>query len=90
MTAWIRVARGRVGGGMWRCRSLARSETMFEHVAQTQKARALRCFYDTNEQIGRWGKYLAELPATYGEQAAAVVVFISAEYVRGPPDLAMG
>ena len=61
-----------------------------EHVAQTQKARALRCFYDTNEQIGRWGKYLAELPATYGEQAAAVVVFISAEYVRGPPDLAMG
>ena len=28
-----------------------------------------------------WGKYLAEeLPAIYGEQAAAVVVFVSAEY----------
>ncbi len=45
------------------------------------KERGLRCFYDAEEQVGLWGKYLAEeLPAIYGEQAAAVVVFISAEY----------
>jgi hypothetical protein len=38
-------------------------------------------FYDADEQIELWGKYLAEeLPAIYGEQAAAVVVFVSAEY----------
>ena len=39
------------------------------------------CFYDADEQIELWGKHLAEeLPAICGEQAAAVVVFISAEY----------
>ena len=52
-----------------------------EQVAQALKARGARCFYDADEQIELWGKYLAEeLPAIYGEQAAAVVVFISAEY----------
>ncbi len=41
----------------------------------------MRCFYDADEQIDLWGKYLAEeLPVIYGEQAAAVVVFVSAEY----------
>ena len=36
---------------------------------------------DADEQIDLWGKYLAEeLPAIYGEQAAAVVVFVSADY----------
>ena len=41
----------------------------------------MRCFYDADEQIELWGKYLAEeLPDIYGEQAAAVVVFVSAEY----------
>jgi hypothetical protein len=41
----------------------------------------IRCFYDADEQIDLWGKYLAEeLPVIYGEQAAAVVVFVSAEY----------
>jgi WD40 repeat protein len=41
----------------------------------------MRCFYDADEQIELWGKYLAEeLPVIYGEQAAAVVVFVSAEY----------
>ena len=50
-------------------------------VAATLKARGVRCFYDADEQIGLWGKYLAEeLPAVYGEQTAAVVVFVSAEY----------
>jgi hypothetical protein len=45
------------------------------------KARGVRCFYDVDEQIELWGKYLAEeLPAIYGEQAATVVVFVSAEY----------
>src|SRR5689334_22844273 len=52
-----------------------------EQVAQALQARGVRCFYDADEQIDLWGKYLAEeLPAIYGEQAAAVVVFVSAEY----------
>jgi hypothetical protein len=50
-------------------------------VAEALKARGVRCFYDADEQIGLWGKFLAdELPAVYGEQAAAVVMFVSAEY----------
>ena len=50
-------------------------------VAEALQARGVRCFYDADEQIELWGKYLAEeLPAIYGEQAAAVVVFVSAEY----------
>ncbi len=52
-----------------------------EQVAEALRARGVRCFYDADEQIELWGKYLAEeLPAIYGEQAAAVVVFVSAEY----------
>ena len=52
-----------------------------EQVARALQARGVRCFYDADEQIELWGKYLAEeLPAIYGERAAAVVVFISAEY----------
>jgi hypothetical protein len=52
-----------------------------EQVAQALKARGVRCFYDADEQIELWGKYLAEeLPAIYGEQAAVVVMFVSAEY----------
>jgi TIR domain len=52
-----------------------------EQVAGALKAQGVRCFYDADEQIELWGKYLAEeLPAIYGEQAAAVVVFVSAEY----------
>ena len=52
-----------------------------EQVASALKARGVRCFYDADEQIDLWGKYLAEeLPAVYAEQAAAAVVFVSAEY----------
>jgi hypothetical protein len=52
-----------------------------EQVAWALKARGVRCFYDADEEIDLWGKYLAEeLPAIYGERAAAVVVFVSAEY----------
>jgi hypothetical protein len=52
-----------------------------ERVAQALKARGVRCFYDADEEIELWGRYLAEeLPVIYGEQAAAVVVFVSAEY----------
>jgi hypothetical protein len=52
-----------------------------EQVAQALQARGVRCFYDADEQIELWGKYLAEeLPVIYGEQAAAVVVFVSADY----------
>jgi hypothetical protein len=52
-----------------------------ERVAAGLKARGLRCFYDADEEIELWGKYLAEeLPGIYGEQAATVVVFVSADY----------
>jgi TIR domain len=52
-----------------------------EQVARLLRAQGMRCFYDADEQIDLWGKYLAEeLPDIYGEQAAAVVVFVSAEY----------
>ena len=52
-----------------------------QQVAAELQAQMVRCFYDADEQIEMWGKYLAEeLPIIYGEQAAAVVVFVSAEY----------
>ena len=52
-----------------------------EQVARALIARGLRCFYDADEQIDLWGRYLTEeLPAIYGERAAVVVVFVSAEY----------
>jgi TIR domain len=52
-----------------------------EQVAAALAARGVRCFYDADEEIDLWGKYLAEeLPVIYGEQAAAVVIFVSAEY----------
>ena len=52
-----------------------------EQVARDLKAWGVRCFYDADEQTELWGRYLAEeLPAIYGEQAAAVVMFVSAEY----------
>jgi TIR domain len=54
-----------------------------EQVAQALKARGIRCFYDADEEIDLWGKFLPEeLPAIYGEQAAAVVMFVSAEYAN--------
>lgn len=53
-----------------------------EQVAEALKARGVRCFYDADEEIELWGRYLAEeLPAIYGARAATVVVFVSAEYV---------
>ncbi len=52
-----------------------------EQVAEALQARGVHCFYDADEEIELWGKSLAEvLPVIYGEQAAAVVVFVSAEY----------
>ncbi len=54
-----------------------------ERVAQALKAQGVSCFYDADEQIELWGRYLAEeLPAIYGELAAVVVVFVSAEYAE--------
>src|SRR5215471_14984535 len=54
-----------------------------EQVAQALTARGVRCFYDADEQIELWGRYLAEeLAAIYAEQAAAVVVFMSADYAE--------
>jgi len=50
-------------------------------VAAALEAQGVRCFYDADEQVGLWGKHLPEeLPGIYGEQAGAVVVFVSAEY----------
>jgi hypothetical protein len=49
-------------------------------VAQALQARGMRCFYDADEQTDLPWKDLEELPAIYGEQAAVVVVFVSAEY----------
>ncbi len=52
-----------------------------EQVAQALKARGVRCFYDADEQVELWGKYLAEeLPRIYARESAAVVVFLSADY----------
>ena len=52
-----------------------------EQVARAPQARGVRCFYDADEEIDLWGKYLAEeLPAIYSERAATVVVFVSADY----------
>ena len=51
-----------------------------QQVAETLEALGVHCFYDADEQIELWGKYLAEeLPIIYAERAA-VVVFVSAEY----------
>src|SRR5580692_8360493 len=50
-------------------------------VAAALKARGVRCFYDADEEARLWGTHLAEeLPRIYGQESAAVVVFISAEY----------
>ena len=55
-----------------------------EQVAEALKARGVRCFYDADEQIELWGTYLAEeLPPSMSEQAAVVVVFVSADYAEG-------
>ena len=54
-----------------------------EQVARALQVRGVRCFYDADEEIDLWGKFLAEeLPAIYGEQAAAAVMFVSAEYAE--------
>jgi hypothetical protein len=82
------VADGGAGSGAWPERqwdvalSFAGAQRDYvERVAKALKARGVRCFYDADEQVELWGKYLAdELPAIYGEQAAAVVIFMSAEY----------
>ncbi len=62
--------------------SFARAQRDYvERVAAALKVQGVRCFYDADEQIDLWGKYLPEeLPAIYGEQAATVVVFVSADY----------
>ena len=53
-------------------------------VARALKARGVRCFYDADEQVRLWGTHLAEeLPRIYAQESAAVVVFISADYVGG-------
>jgi hypothetical protein len=72
-------------GGEWRwdvALSFASAQRSYvEQVAAELKARGLRVFYDADEETGLWGRHLAEeLPAIYAEEAAAVVVFISADY----------
>ncbi len=64
--------------------SFAGSERAYVHqVAGALKELGLRVFYDSDEQVALYGNYLTEvLPAVYGEQAALVAMFISAEYAR--------
>ena len=84
----MRGGNGGVGPGAWPERqwdvalSFAGAQRDYVgQVAEALKARGVRCFYDADEQIELWGRYLAdELPAIYGGQAAAVVMFVSAEY----------
>ncbi len=46
-------------------------------VAAALKARGVRCFYDADEQIDLWGKYLAEeLPATEPERPGSGVTAV--------------
>ena len=76
---------GRGAGPGWRwdvALSFASAQRSYvEQVAEVLRARGVRCFYDADEQIDLWGKYLAEeLPAIYSERAATAVVFVSAEY----------
>jgi len=76
---------GLVSGPGWRwdvALSFAGAQRAYvEQVAAVLRARGVRCFYDADEQVELWGKYLAEeLPGIYGEQAAAVVMFVSADY----------
>jgi len=76
---------GRGAGPGWRwdvALSFASAQRSYvEQVADVLRARGVRCFYDADEQIDLWGKYLAEeLPAIYSERAATAVVFVSAEY----------
>ncbi len=55
-----------------------------KRVAAALRARGVRCFYDADEQIDLWGRYLAEeLPVIYAERASVVVVFVSADYAAG-------
>ena len=77
--------RGPDGGRPWQwdvALSFAGAQRDYvEQVARALQAQGIRCFYDADEQIDLWGKYLAEeLPAIYGEQAATAVVFVSADY----------
>jgi len=64
--------------------SFAKAQRSYvSQVATALQARGVRCFHDADEEIELWGKYLPEeLSAIYGEQAAAVVVFVSAEYAE--------
>jgi|SRR5579872_564160 len=82
------VGGGRDGGGRGRrwdvALSFAGAQREFaEQVARALAARDVRCFYDFDPatEVELWGKHLAEhLPSVYGNQAAVVVVFVSAEY----------
>ena len=76
---------GRGAGPGWRwdvALSFASAQRSYvKQVAEKLRAKGVRCFYDADEQIDLWGKYLAEeLPAIYSERAATAVVFVSAEY----------
>jgi hypothetical protein len=72
---------GRAGWGAWPGRrwdvalSFAGAQRGYvERVAEALQVLGVRCFYDADEQIELWGKYLAdELPAIYSEQRAVTM-----------------
>lgn len=77
----------RLGGHGWQWDvALSYAGAQRNYVAQVTaelKEHGVACFWDQDEQIDLWGKYLAEeLPAIYNERAGAVVIFVSAEYVN--------
>ena len=75
----------RRGGGMWRCRSPARSQNHVGQVAAALTAQGACCLYDADEQVRLRGTHLAEeLPRIYAHEAVVVVVvFVSADYAAG-------
>ena len=66
--------------------SFAGAQRMYvERVAGVLLAGGVRCFYDADQVTSLWGRHLSEeLTRVYGQESAAVVVFVSAEYAAGP------
>jgi len=64
--------------------SFAGSDRAYVHqVAEVLTAKGLRVFLDSAEQAALLGTYLTEtLPSVYRDQAAVVVMFISADYAN--------
>ena len=75
---------GRSGGGLWRCRSPARSGTAFGQVAAALKAQGVPYLYDADMQVRLRGDASGRGAARiYACEAVVVVVVVSADYAAG-------